>query len=131
MANKIIAAINEGQSFLITAHARLDGDALGSELALYLMLADMGKKAVIYNQDETPQQYRFLPGAQTIVHELGDIGQYDIGVVLDCSNLERVGKKSAQIGKIKTLINIDHHISSGGFCLLSMLYAWPKCWTVK
>ena len=91
MANKIIAAINEGQSFLITAHVRLDGDALGSELALYLMLIDMGKKAVIYNQDETPQQYRFLPGAQTIVHELGDIGQYDIGVVLDCSNLERVG----------------------------------------
>jgi phosphoesterase RecJ-like protein len=121
MANKIIAAINEGQSFLITAHVRLDGDALGSELALYLMLADMGKKAVIYNQDETPQQYRFLPVAQTIVHELGDIGQYDVGVVLDCSNLERVGKKSAQIGKIKTLINIDHHISSGGFCLLSML----------
>src|SRR5450759_468616 len=121
MANKIIAAINEGQSFLITAHVRLDGDALGSELALYLMLIDMGKKAVIYNQDETPQQYRFLLGAENIVHELEDIGQYDIGVVLDCSNLERVGEKSAQIGKIKTLINIDHHISSGGFCLLSML----------
>ena len=86
MANKIIAAINEGQSFLITAHVRLDGDALGSELALYLMLADMGKKTVIYNQDETPQQYRFLPGAENIVHELGDIGQYDVGVVLDCSN---------------------------------------------
>ena len=121
MANKIIAAINEGKSFVITAHVRLDGDALGSELALYLMLIDMGKKAVIYNQDETPQQYRFLPGAQNIVNELGDIGQYDVGVVLDCSNLERVGEKSAQIGKIKTLINIDHHIFNGGFCQLSML----------
>jgi len=121
MANKIIAAINEGKSFVITAHVRLDGDALGSELALYLMLIDMGKKAVIYNQDETPQQYRFLPGAQNIVNELGDTGQYDVGVVLDCSNLERVGEKSAQIEKIKTLINIDHHISNGGFCQLSML----------
>jgi phosphoesterase RecJ-like protein len=121
MANKIIAAINEGKSFIITAHVRLDGDALGSELALYLMLADMGKKAVIYNQDETPQQYRFLPGAQNIVNELGDTGQYDVGVVLDCSNLERVGEKSVQIEKIKTLINIDHHISNGGFCQLSML----------
>jgi phosphoesterase RecJ-like protein len=121
MANKIIAAINEGKSFVITAHVRLDGDALGSELALYLMLIDMGKKAVIYNQDETPQQYRFLPGAQNIVNELGDTGQYDVGVVLDCSNLERVGEKSVQIEKIKTLINIDHHISNGGFCQLSML----------
>ena len=34
MINEIITAINEGQSFLITAHVRLDGDALGSELAL-------------------------------------------------------------------------------------------------
>jgi len=121
MVNEIITAINEGQSFVITAHVRLDGDALGSELAFYLMLKDMGKKAVIYNQDETPQQYRFLPGAKNIVHELGDIGQYDVGVVLDCSNLERVGEKAARIEKVQTLINIDHHISHGGFCRLSML----------
>jgi phosphoesterase RecJ-like protein len=121
MVNKIIAAIDEGQNFLITAHVRLDGDALGSELAFYLMLKDMGKKAVIYNQDETPQQYSFLPGAQNIVHELGDVGLYDVGIVLDCSNLERVGEKFAQIEKIKTLINIDHHVSNGGFCKLSML----------
>jgi phosphoesterase RecJ-like protein len=39
MINEIITAINEGQSFLITAHVRLDGDALGSELARYLMLS--------------------------------------------------------------------------------------------
>ena len=121
MVNEIITAINEGKSFVITAHVRLDGDALGSELAFYLMLQDMGKKAVIYNQDETPQQYRFLPGAQNIVSELGDIGQYDVGVILDCSNLERVGEKAANIEKIQTLINIDHHISNGGFCRLSML----------
>jgi phosphoesterase RecJ-like protein len=121
MANEIITAINEGESFVITAHVRLDGDALGSELAFYLMLQNMGKKAVIYNQDETPQQYRFLPGAHNIVHELGDIGQYDVGVVLDCSSLERVGEKAARIEKIQTLINVDHHISNGGFCRLSML----------
>jgi phosphoesterase RecJ-like protein len=121
MINKVIAAINNGQSFLITAHVRLDGDALGSELALYHMLKAMGKEAVIYNQDTTPQQYRFLPGAQNIVHETGDIEKYDTGVVLDCSNLERVGEKAGQIGKIKTLINIDHHVSNGGFCNVSLL----------
>ena len=121
MVNQIIAAINKGKSFVITAHVRLDGDALGSELAFYLMLQDMGKMAVIYNQDETPQQYHFLPGAQSIVNELGNIEQYDVCIVLDCSNLDRVGKESERIGKIKTLINIDHHISNGGFCSLSML----------
>lgn len=78
MIKEIIEAINKGKSFLLTAHVRLDGDALGSELALYLMLKDLGKKAVVYNQDSTPAHYRFLPAAQDIVHDLSDLEQYDM-----------------------------------------------------
>jgi phosphoesterase RecJ-like protein len=60
MIKEIISAISSGKRFLITAHVRLDGDALGSELALAWMLKDLGKEAVIYNQDATPGHYRFL-----------------------------------------------------------------------
>jgi len=123
MINEIITAINEGQSFLITAHVRLDGDALGSELALYLMLREMGKNVVVYNQDHTPERYRFLPAAQNIVHDINNVEQYDVGIVLDCSELARVGDEAENIGKIKKLINIDHHVSNSGFCLLKMLDA--------
>ncbi|MGA2780671.1 MAG: bifunctional oligoribonuclease/PAP phosphatase NrnA [Smithella sp.] len=123
MISEIIAAINEGQSFLITAHVRLDGDALGSELALYLMLRELGKNVVVYNQDHTPERYRFLPAAQNIVHDINNVEQYDVGIVLDCSDLARVGDEAEKIGKIKKLINIDHHISNNGFCSLKMLDA--------
>jgi phosphoesterase RecJ-like protein len=123
MINKIIRAINEGQSFLITAHVRLDGDALGSELALYLMLRELGKNVVVYNQDHTPERYRFLPAAQNIVHNINNVEQYDTGIILDCSDLTRVGDEAEKIGKIKRLINIDHHISNNGFCSLKMLDA--------
>ena len=123
MISKVIKAINEGQNFLITAHVRLDGDALGSELALYLMLKELGKKAVIYNQDRTPERYRFLPAARNIVHDINNIEQYDVGIVLDCSELTRVGDEADNIGKIKKLINIDHHVSNNGFCSLKMLDA--------
>ena len=34
-----------------------------------------------------------------------------------------MGNEAAKIGKIKKLINIDHHISNGGFCSLKMLDA--------
>ena len=61
---------------------------LGSELALYLLLQDLGKKAVVYNQDNTPEHYRFLPAAENIVHEPGDIEQYDVAFMLDCSELD-------------------------------------------
>lgn len=121
MIKEILAAIAQGEKFLITAHVRLDGDALGSELALYLMLKDLGKEAVICNQDATPEHYRFLPAAERIVHELENIEKYDVAFILDCSELDRVGKISGDIVRVKTLINIDHHVSNGGFCQLRLL----------
>ncbi|MFO7568897.1 MAG: bifunctional oligoribonuclease/PAP phosphatase NrnA [Smithellaceae bacterium] len=121
MIKRILAAISAGQRFLITAHVRLDGDALGSELALYEMLRNLGKEAVIYNQDATPQHYRFLPGADDIVHEMENIEKFDVGFVLDCSELDRVGDIASEVVKIKTLINVDHHVSNGGFSELRLL----------
>ncbi|MDP2853093.1 MAG: bifunctional oligoribonuclease/PAP phosphatase NrnA [Smithellaceae bacterium] len=121
MIKEILAAIAQGEKFLITAHVRLDGDALGSELALYLMLKDLGKEAVICNQDATPSHYRFLPAAGRIVHELENVEKYDVAFILDCAELDRVGKISGDIVRVKTLINIDHHVSNGGFCQLRLL----------
>lgn len=120
MINKIIKKIKEGNNFLITSHTKLDGDALGSELALYCMLSDLGKKAVIYNEDKAPEHYSFLPAAEKIVNKLDDVSNYDVAFILDCSELERVGEKAKEIAKIKTLINIDHHISNNGFSPLKL-----------
>ncbi|MCX5854248.1 MAG: bifunctional oligoribonuclease/PAP phosphatase NrnA [Deltaproteobacteria bacterium] len=115
MLNKIIGIINNCQSFLITSHVRLDGDAIGSEMAMYQMLTHMGKIAVVYNQDETPGNYRFLPGTEEIVHTLPDLERYEVAVVLDCSDLERIGDEASRIVDVKRIINIDHHISNGNF----------------
>ena len=123
MINEIIKAINEGHNFLVTAHVRLDGDALGSELAVYLMLKGLGKEAVVYNKDRTPERYQFLPAAHNIVHNISDIEHYDTSFILDCSDLTRVGDEAEKIRKIKKLINIDHHVSNNGFCSLKMLDA--------
>ena len=120
MINKIIKKIKEGQHFLITSHTKLDGDALGSELALYCMLSDLGKKAVIYNEDKTPDHYSFLPKAEKIVTNLDDVSNFDVAFILDCSEMERVGEKAKEIAKITTLINIDHHISNNGFSPLKL-----------
>ena len=116
MLRRISGLIGRHRVFLITAHERLDGDALGSELALCQMLKGLGKEAVVYNQDPTPEKYLFLPGSDGIVHELPPLGPFEVAFVLDCSELERVGRESARIGTIPDLVNIDHHVSNGGFC---------------
>jgi phosphoesterase RecJ-like protein len=121
MIPKIVEIIKSKHTFLITAHMRLDGDALGSELALYKILTDMGKPAVVYNQDPTPANYLFLPGVNRIGHALGETDHYDAVFVLDCSELDRVGSAADIIGAIKQIINIDHHVSNGGFCDVKLI----------
>jgi len=116
MLQRISELINRHRTFLVTAHERLDGDALGSELALYHLLRGLGKEAVVYNQDATPENYEFLPGSDAIVNELPPLDSFEVAVVLDCSELERVGRESARIAAVPTLINIDHHVSNAGFC---------------
>lgn len=111
---RIIDAIRSNQSFLITSHVRLDGDAVGSELALYHLLRNMGKNAVVYNQDETPHNYRFLPGSEAILRTLDSIEPFDAVFVLDCSELDRIGDAATRIAEAKCIINVDHHISNKG-----------------
>ena len=116
MFQQISDLIGRYRVFLITAHERLDGDALGSELALYHMLRQMGKEATIYNQDGTPENYRFLDGSDRITNALPVLEAFDAAFILDCSELERVGREAEKIAAIPRLVNIDHHFSNGGFC---------------
>ncbi|TFG91776.1 MAG: bifunctional oligoribonuclease/PAP phosphatase NrnA, partial [Syntrophobacterales bacterium] len=115
MIDEIAEVIQSGTTFLITSHVRPDGDALGSELALYHVLRGMGKDPVVYNQDTTPAVYEFLPGAKAIVHSLDSVGGFDAAFVLDCSDISRVGDEQDIIGSIKKIVNIDHHVSVGTF----------------
>jgi phosphoesterase RecJ-like protein len=116
MLNRIIELIEQYRTFLITSHIRPDGDALGSELALYAVLKGMGKEVGIYNRDETPDNYKFLPGSEVISQDLGDPGLYDVVFVLDCSDLERLGDQGAVLASLPRIINIDHHVSNQVFC---------------
>jgi len=121
MMDRILEIIERNRSFLITSHERLDGDALGTELALYAWLCQQGKMADIYNQDATPENYQFLPGSEVILNELPAVGRYDAAFIVDCSDLSRVGRGYEKIADIGTLVNIDHHISNTRFCEVSFV----------
>ena len=96
----------KGERFLLTSHARPDGDSLGSQLALAGALRQLGKQVRIVNNDPAPAFYAFLPDLSTI--EIADTveGRFDAVVVLECSALDRTNV--AGLGG-RLLINIDHH----------------------
>jgi bifunctional oligoribonuclease and PAP phosphatase NrnA len=116
MLREIHELIEKHHSFLIVAHERPDGDAVGSTLAFYHMLRGLGKDAVVYSQDPTPGSYLFLPGSGQIVQELPSVKNFEVAIILDCGNIERVGSQAEKIAGIPHLINIDHHVSNGKFC---------------
>jgi len=120
MINRIAEIIRKGRRFLVTSHVRLDGDAVGSELALYEALRGLGKEAVVYNQDRTPQVYAFLPDAGVIVNRLGSLDGFDAVFVLDCSEIERVGDEAPRIAGVRRIVNIDHHISNDRYGHLTL-----------
>ncbi len=111
--NKIIEIINRNSTFLITTHITPEGDAIGSELALFLILKKLGKKAMILNSDTVPLIYRFLPHSEAIVVSNSLSGDYDVLFIVDCENLKRTGLKIE--GAITEIAVIDHHITSKPF----------------
>ncbi|MDP3791173.1 MAG: bifunctional oligoribonuclease/PAP phosphatase NrnA [Candidatus Omnitrophota bacterium] len=113
---EVIEAIKKNNKFLITAHVNLEGDALGSQLAMKELLIGMGKSAYILDNDVVPEHYRFLPKAQEVSNDIGAVKDFDVAVVLDCPTLKRTGKVGDLIKeKAKLIINVDHHISNEKF----------------
>ena len=116
--NEISKILQKNNNFLITSHINLDGDGIGSELALYSILKKLKKKPIILNQGKLPKIYDFLPGVNKVQYLEGDYidtKSIDVGIALDCSNVKRMGKTYEIFKNIKTIINIDHHTSNENF----------------
>ncbi len=121
--DEIVDVFRKGNHFIITSHVNLDGDALGSEIALFLMLKQMKKDVRIINQDQTPSIYQFLPAVQEIInterrdnHDIYfDVKPGTILVVLDSSSLERSGDIPIDMKQVSFTVNIDHHPSNAYF----------------
>ncbi len=115
MMQEVIAAIRKHKKFLISAHINPEGDSLCSQLAMKELIAALGKEAVIVNNDPVPDHYKFLPGIGELSTNLAGKVDFDAALILDCPTLKRIGGVADMIGKEKTVINIDHHISSERF----------------
>jgi len=116
---KIVDEVKKNRSFLVASHMNPEGDAIGSTLALAISLKSIGKDVTAYNQDHTPWNLQFLPMSTEIVHEIDESYPYDVAIVLDCAEFDRLGKGGKEIGKIGEIINIDHHKTNSKFGDLS------------
>ncbi len=101
-------AVLRRSRFLITSHARPDGDSIGSQVAMAAALRALGKSARMINRDAPPPAYLALPGVAAIevADRVRDGDEVDACIVMECSDLARPGV--AGLDRF-FLINIDHH----------------------
>ncbi len=108
----VLSSIARADRLLVTAHARPDGDAVGSVLACWMMLQRLGKHADMVLSDRVPWIYRGLPCSSQVRHCSQVEGDYDAVILLECDSIERT-----RLGGLENrfLINIDHHTSGRAF----------------
>ena len=112
MLHQVLDGIAQRQRFVLTSHARPDGDAIGSALACCQVLRQMGKQADVVLRDSVPYIYRPLPLAHEVMQATSVNGNYDAAIVLECDSLHRTRLEGLEH---QFLINIDHHLSGKQF----------------
>jgi bifunctional oligoribonuclease and PAP phosphatase NrnA len=112
MLDQVLTEIGRRERFLLTSHARADGDAVGSTLACSEILRRMGKQAEVVLRDGVPRVYQKLPFAATVIHAERVNGNYDAAILLECDSIQRTRLHGLEN---HFLINIDHHRSGRAF----------------
>lgn len=120
----ILKVIRDGERFLVCSHAGPDGDAVGSMLALGMLLEKMGKRADLVSADRVQALYRTLPGAEDIRTAFRVQGLYDAAILLECDGVERTRLQG--LGKF-LLINIDHHATGQEFAHINWIDRHAAC----
>jgi phosphoesterase RecJ-like protein len=116
--DSILEVLRQGERFLVCSHSRPDGDAVGSMLAMGMLLEQMGKRADLVTADRIPGVYRGLPGADGIRTAMRIRGPYDAAILLECDGLARTRLQGLE--KF-FLVNIDHHLSGTEFANLNWI----------
>ncbi len=99
--------IYKAESIIILTHEMPDGDAIGSSLAMYNGLKNLGKNVDVVIENAS-LVFNFLNGFDEIKTK-GTTNNYDLAIALDCGDIKRLNGYSEYFENANTTIEIDHH----------------------
>src|SRR5271165_4014884 len=112
MLDEVLNQIGRRRKFILTSHARPDGDAVGSALACCQILRSMGKEAEVVLSDGVPDIYRPLPYADSVLLDIEQAPDAEAAIILECDGVARTRLSGLEK---HFLINIDHHATAQPF----------------
>ncbi|WP_205698183.1 bifunctional oligoribonuclease/PAP phosphatase NrnA [Conexibacter sp. SYSU D00693] len=124
----VLREIREADRFLLVTHENPDGDALGSLVAMHLVLVALGKDSVMLmapDEFPLPYEYRFFRLDGLVSVPPADLAERTV-VFLDCGNIDRnpfieVKRDEAHI------LNIDHHHDNTRFGTVDLVDDEASC----
>lgn len=120
--------VDGASKIAVTCHVKPDGDAVGSTLALVLMLERLGKLATVVTPDIPPAYLNFLPGFTDIVaystkteYASECLSGADLIFCLDFNAAYRVDRMEKALRNAKApKVMIDHHLDPEDFADLTV-----------
>jgi bifunctional oligoribonuclease and PAP phosphatase NrnA len=119
---EVLEELRAAQRLIVVTHENLDGDALGSLIAMQGILTALGKECVMFidpGEFPLPHEYSFFPLARLVTAPPDDLEQRTI-VFLDCGSLERNPAEAFQRPGAH-ILNIDHHHDNTRFGTVNLV----------
>ena len=111
--DEIYKKIENSKVIAIFSHMNSDADAIGSSIAMKLMLEKLGKSASIFIQKPIHSNYSIL-GVKKHINQNAQ-QKFDLAISLDCPNTKRFGIYQKKFESINSSIMFDHHKDSENF----------------
>ena len=123
---KIKLGLKKSKNILLHFHPGPDGDSIGSSLAMYHFLKNIGKKVTLIKGDsQLPKNFNSLPGFSKIIKKNYfqiKPKKFDLFLIHDSSSIEQVSKleEIKFPPNLKTIV-IDHHASNTAYANINLV----------
>lgn len=117
----LIQKIEAVNTIAIAGHVRPDGDCVGSCMGLYNYIKENypDKSVSIYLED-MGDGFSYIARMNEIKHELGD-DTAELIILLDVSDVARIGVAADLFAKSSNTVCIDHHVSNHGLAMENVI----------
>lgn len=122
--------ITEAESIIIFSHVNPDGDTLGSNLALNLMIEKyFGKKADSVFVGTLPNLYSYLPEFSRFqnIDDIDKSKKYDLAIAVDVASKDRMVTAVQLFDNAGFKADIDHHVTNIGYGDLNIIDGNAAC----
>ncbi|MGN0348435.1 MAG: bifunctional oligoribonuclease/PAP phosphatase NrnA [Roseburia sp.] len=113
---KLDMFLKEVDTVAISGHVRPDGDCVGSCLATYNYIKTYYPQiSVDLYLEPIPNIFKFLARSGEILHTIPQKTHYQLFIVQDCGDADRLGDAERLFRTAERTLCIDHHISNQSF----------------